>query len=52
MDVLGSTRRPTIVNKLSVTTFKLITTPLFVTLDMFATVVQYFSVWLDLNNDG
>ena len=42
LDVIGSTRRPTTVKKLAVTAFKPITTPLFVTLDMFALVVPYF----------
>ena len=42
MDVLGSTRRPTTANKLTVIVLQRIMTPLFVTLDMFALVVTYF----------
>ena len=41
MAVIGSTRRPTTVNKLAVLTLKCITTPLFTTLDMFSLVVTY-----------
>ena len=40
--VLGSTRRPTTVNKFYLTALKRIMTPSFVTLDMFALVVPYF----------
>ena len=45
MDVIGSTIRPTTVNKLAVIFLEHITTPSFVSLDMFALVVTYlFSV--------
>ena len=41
MDALGSTRRPTNVNKLDVTALQRILTPSFITVDMFALVVLY-----------
>ena len=41
MDAIGSTRRPTIVNKLGVTALQRIMTPSFVSLGMFALVVPY-----------
>ena len=41
MDVLGSTRRPNIFNKLAVIFFQYIMNILFVSLDMFAIVVPY-----------
>ena len=40
-DVIGSTRRPTIVNKLAVIVLQDIMTHLFVSLDMFSLVVTY-----------
>ena len=46
MAVLGSTKRPTNVNKLDVTALKHIMTPLFVTLEMFALVVPYLFTFL------
>ena len=47
MAVIGSTSRPTTVNKLAVTDLQRITTSLFVALDMFALVFPYFfAVWL------
>ena len=42
MGVLGSTRRPTTVNKLDVIVLQRIMTPSFVSLDMFALVVPIF----------
>ena len=39
MAVIGSTSRPTTVNKLAVTDLQCITTPSFVNLDMFSLVV-------------
>ena len=41
-DVIGSTRRPTIVNKLAVIVLQSIMTPSFVFLGMFALVVPCF----------
>ena len=41
-DVIGLTRRHTIVNKLDVIVLQRIMTPSFVSLDMFALVVPYF----------
>ena len=41
-DVIGSTRRCTIVNKLAVIVLQRIMTPSFIPLDMFALVVPYF----------
>ena len=41
MSVLGSTIRPTTFNKLTVIALQHITTPSFVTLDMFDLVVPY-----------
>ena len=41
-DMIGSTRRPTIVNKLAVILLQHIMTPLFFSLDMFVLVVIYF----------
>ena len=40
-DVIGSTRRPNIINKLDVLVLKCIMTPLFIYLDMLALVVPY-----------
>ena len=49
--VIGSTIRPTSVNKLAVIALQHIMTPSFVTLDMFALVVPYlFPVWFVLNS--
>ena len=46
MYVIGSTRRPTTVNKLDVIALQCITTPLFFFFDMFALVVPYlFAFW-------
>ena len=41
-DLIGSTRRRTIFNKLAVIVLQHIMTPSFVSLDMFALVVPYF----------
>ena len=44
MSVIGSIRIPTTVNKLDVTALQCIMTPSFVSLDIFALVVPYFSL--------
>ena len=51
MVVIGSTTRPTSVNKLAVTALQHTTTPSFVTLDMFALVVPYFLFFIRKNDD-
>ena len=43
-DVIGSTIIPNIVNKLAAIVFQHIMTPSFVSIDMFALVVPFFSV--------
>ena len=46
MAVLGSTRRPTTVNRLDVSDLQRIMTPSFVPFDIFSLVVPYlFAVW-------
>ena len=51
-DVIGSTRRPTIVNRLSVIALRHIMNPSFVSFDMFALIAPYlFAVLLVHNND-
>ena len=52
MTVLGTTGRSTTVNKVVVNALQRITTPSFITLDMFALVVLYlFAVLFVRNND-
>ena len=47
MDVIGLTRRPTIVNKLAVIVLQCIVTPTFISLDMIDLVIPYlFAVLL------
>ena len=41
MDILGSTKRPTTINKLAVTALKRLLNPSFNTVDIFALVVTY-----------
>ena len=41
MDVIGSTRRPTITNKLAVIVLQRIMTPSIVSLDIFALFISY-----------
>ena len=50
-DVIGSTRRRNIVNKLAVIFLQRIITPSFVSLDMFALVIPYLSAVLFVHNN-
>ena len=52
MSVLGSTKRPTPVKQLAVNVLKRISTPSFITFDMFSLVITYlFAVFFVHNND-